>query len=224
MKLQFRPVGAEALLVEVGDTAAAQATYRVIRSLVADAAVSLAPPRDLVPAARTVLLDGVDIDGWRRALDAHAGAIEAERAGSSPSIGRDITLAIRYDGEDLPIVASTWGCTRDDVVRLHARARFRVAFCGFAPGFAYCTSDLDVPPMSRRSEPRANVPAGSVALAGEYCGIYPRAMPGGWQIVGSTPVTMFDATQPEPALLQPGDRVRFSPIECPTHEAGDQAP
>ena len=209
MMLEFRRVGAEALLVEVADTATAQATYRVIRRLVADSAVRLAPPRDLVPAARTVLLDGIDIDGWRTALVAHAGAIGAERADSSPGAGRDVALPIRYDGEDLSIVASTWGCTRDDVVTLHADARYRVAFCGFAPGFAYCTSDLDVPPTPRRKEPRTSVPAGSVALAGEYCGIYPRAMPGGWQIVGTTPVTMFDATHPEPALLQPGDRVRF---------------
>lgn len=212
MTVRYRRVGAEALLVEVADTATAQATYRVVRRLVADAAVTIAPPRDLVPAARTVLLDGVDIDGWRKVLDAHAGAIEAERASSSPCTGRDVTLPIRYDGEDLPMVASTWGCTLDDVVRLHAGGQYRVAFCGFAPGFAYCTSDLDVPPTPRRKEPRTSVPSGSVALAGEYCGIYPRAMPGGWQIVGTTPVAMFDVTQPEPALLQPGDRVRFDPI------------
>ena len=212
MTVQFRRVGAEALLVEVGDTATAQATYRVIRRLVAGSEVDLHPPRDLVPAARTVLLDGVDIDGWRNALVEHAEVIEAERAATSPPTGRDVVLPIRYDGEDLPVVASAWGCTIDDVVRLHAGARYRVAFCGFAPGFAYCTSDLDVPSTPRRTDPRTSVPAGSVALAGEYCGVYPRAMPGGWQIVGTTPVTMFDATHPEPALLQPGDGVRFEPI------------
>lgn len=210
--MQFRRVGADALLVDVGDTSTAQAAYRVIRRLVADAAVDLAPPRDLIPAARTVLLDMVDVDGWRQALVAHAGAIDAERASTSPGAGRDVVLPIRYDGEDLPTVASTWGCSIDDVVRLHADARYRVAFCGFAPGFAYCTSDLDVPPTPRRKQPRSSVPAGSVALAGEYCGVYPRAMPGGWQVVGTTPVTLFDATSPEPALLQPGDRVRFDPV------------
>ncbi|MGH3446744.1 MAG: 5-oxoprolinase subunit B family protein, partial [Nocardioidaceae bacterium] len=110
---------------------------------------------------------------------------------------------------DLDVVADSWSCSVDDVVARHQAATFTVAFCGFAPGFAYCTSDPPLPPVRRRADPRTEVPAGSVALAGEYCGVYPRALPGGWQLIGVTDRTLFDPEQTEPALLRPGDTVRF---------------
>jgi KipI family sensor histidine kinase inhibitor len=200
-------VGTDALLVEVENHTVAQAAYRLIRRLAAEADAHLDPPRDLVPAARTVLLDGVaDVDGWTAALSARQDDIEDIIAAGSAQ-GREIALAIRYDGPDLEVVASTWKCDVDEVVRRHTGTVFTVAFCGFAPGFAYCTSDL--PAVPRRDEPRTSVPAGSVGLAGEYCGAYPRAMPGGWQLIGVTDEVLFDVDRDEPALLNPGDRVRF---------------
>jgi KipI family sensor histidine kinase inhibitor len=212
--MRFRRVGSDALLVEVADVDAARAAYRLVRALIADPDVHLAPPRDVVPAARTVLLDRIgDIAGWQHALCARADLVEsweAPQPGSDP--GDRITIPTRYDGEDLEHVAGLWGCSADEVVRRHAAASFEVAFCGFAPGFAYCTSDLTVPDVSRRDEPRTSVPAGSVALAGRYCGVYPRTMPGGWQLIGTTETVLFDPRRVVPALLAPGTLLRFEPV------------
>jgi KipI family sensor histidine kinase inhibitor len=209
----FRPVGWDGLLVEVADLEAAEAMYRLVRRLIADPAVPLEPPRDVVPAARTVLLDTVaDVDGWQRAIRRGAAGVgddlQAARTGDAAEV---TVLRTRYQGPDLEAVAARWSCPADEVVRRHAAATYRVAFCGFAPGFAYCTSDPPAPPVPRREEPRTSVPAGSVALAGRFCGIYPRAMPGGWQVIGSTDAVLFDPDRAEPALLNPGDRVRFEP-------------
>ena len=116
-----------------------------------------------------------------------------------------------YDGEDLPAVADHWGVDVPAVVDRLAGTAFRVAFCGFAPGFAYLTglpADLSVP---RLPSPRPRVPAGSVALAGPYAGIYPTASPGGWLLVGRTTLTLFDVHADPPARLGPGTRVRLVP-------------
>jgi KipI family sensor histidine kinase inhibitor len=92
---------------------------------------------------------------------------------------------------------------------MHQAATYTVVFCGFAPGFAYCVGDPARPPVPRRADPRTRVPAGSVGFAGDYCGIYPNEMPGGWQLVGTTELVLFDPARAEPALLSPGDRVKF---------------
>jgi KipI family sensor histidine kinase inhibitor len=210
--LRFRPVGRDALLVEVADVDEAAAVYRLVRRLAADRQASLQPPRDVVPAARTVLLDHVaDVEAWQRLLQSHAASLADERPVPGAATGSEIVLRVRYDGPDLDRVAAAWRCTPEEVVRRHAEAGYRVAFCGFAPGFAYCTSDREAPPVPRRDEPRTSVPAGSVGLAGRYCGVYPQTMPGGWHLVGTTDAVMFDAARAEPALLNPGDRVRFEP-------------
>jgi KipI family sensor histidine kinase inhibitor len=207
-ELTFRRVGDRAMLVELGSRARAAAAYRIVRRLV-DRDPSLAV--DVVPAATTVLLDGIaDARRWRDVLtqpavdaalaeDADVGAVEP------------VVIRVRYDGVDLEDVAETWGCSPREAVERHAAADFTVAFCGFAPGFAYCTSDPPLQPVPRRPEPRARVPAGSVALASEYCGVYPRAMPGGWQLIGTTDAVLFDARRDQPALLSPGAPVRFEP-------------
>jgi KipI family sensor histidine kinase inhibitor len=210
--LRFRPVGRDALLVEVADVDEAAAVYRLVRRLAAERQASLQPPRDVVPAARTVLLDHIaDVEAWQRLLQSHAASLADEGSLPGAVTGSEIVLRVRYDGPDLDRVAAAWRCTPDEVVRRHAEAGYRVAFCGFAPGFAYCTSDREAPPVPRRDEPRTSVPAGSVGLAGRYCGVYPQTMPGGWQLVGTTDAVMFDAARGEPALLNPGDRVRFEP-------------
>ena len=124
---------------------------------------------------------------------------------------RHIEIPVTYDGMDLAEVAKFTGLSQARIVELHASAEFTVAFCGFAPGFAYLTglpAELHVP---RLATPRTSVPAGSVAIAAEFAGVYPRTSPGGWRILGTTDVTLFDETQTPPALLTPGDRVRFIP-------------
>ena len=138
--------------------------------------------------------------------------------GESPE-GRSrlATIAVRYggaDGPDLDEVAALHGLRPSDVVDLHAGATYRVFFLGFAPGFAYLgplPAELVTP---RRATPRERVPAGSVAIAGEQTGVYPFETPGGWQLIGRTEERLWDLDpdRRSPALLQPGDSVRFRPL------------
>ena len=172
----FLTVGADALLVDLGSRDRAAAAYRVARALV-DRDPSAA--RDVVPAATTVLLDGIaEASVWQAALTAQAVEAALLRPDAGPPAD-PIAVEVRYDGEDLEVVATAWACSPAEVVERHTSTAFTVAFCGFAPGFAYCTSEPPLPPVPRRAEPRPRVPAGSVALAVEYCGVYPRTMPGG---------------------------------------------
>jgi KipI family sensor histidine kinase inhibitor len=202
-------VGDDALLIELDDEQAVVPTYRRLLTLV-EARV-LPRPRELVPAARTVLVDGVDPDVWWEALVAAGSDGDTSTEAGEPAVGGGVvTISMRYDGADLDEVARQWGCALEEVVQRHQEAEFTVAFCGFAPGFAYCRSAPALPEVARRDDPRTKVPVGAVGLAGPYCGVYPVAMPGGWQLIGSTDEVMFDVDREEPALLQPGDRVRFS--------------
>jgi KipI family sensor histidine kinase inhibitor len=125
---------------------------------------------------------------------------------------RVVELEVRYDGPDLADAARLTGRTEADVVGFHSGTSWRVAFGGFAPGFAYLVPDgppLDVP---RRTTPRTAVPAGSVGLAGGFSGVYPRESPGGWQLIGSTDAELWDETADPPALLRPGTVVRFREV------------
>ena len=188
-------VGERACLVEVEDALAAA-------SLAAWARVSGPPADDVVPAATTVLFDGVDPAAVKAAL--------SHWARESPSdSGPIVRVPVRYDGPDLDRVAEHWGCTPDEVVARHVATDFTSLFCGFAPGFAYLgglAPDLSVP---RLDTPRARVEPGSVALADGWCGIYPTASPGGWLVIGRTDAVLWDVGRESPALIPPGTRVRF---------------
>ena len=114
-----------------------------------------------------------------------------------------------YDGEDLDDVARLMDLTTSEVIAAHQAATWQVAFCGFAPGFAYMTCEDARFDLPRRPSPRTRIPAGSVALAGRFCGVYPQETPGGWQLIGRTEVPMWDLGRDPPALLRPGVRCRF---------------
>ncbi|WP_345761959.1 5-oxoprolinase subunit PxpB [Diaminobutyricibacter sp. McL0608] len=162
---------------------------------------------ELVPAARTI---GVIVDPLRLPLSvASAWALGAEPLGLADVASRTVDIPVRYDGDDLAEVASLLGCTRADVVERHTASEWRVAFGGFAPGFAYLVTDTDLLHVPRRAVARPAVPAGAVGLAGEFSGIYPRSSPGGWQLIGSTDAVLWDPAADAPALLTPGTRVRF---------------
>jgi KipI family sensor histidine kinase inhibitor len=127
----------------------------------------------------------------------------------APDGSDDLVVEVRYDGPDLQDVATSVGISQDDVVERHTTQLWTVEFAGFAPGFGYLTGSeggLEVP---RRASPRTRIPAGSVGLAGPYSGIYPRASPGGWQLIGRSDAPLWDADRDPPALLTPGRRVRF---------------
>ncbi|WP_426516273.1 5-oxoprolinase subunit PxpB [Diaminobutyricibacter sp. McL0618] len=162
---------------------------------------------DLVPAARTI---GVIVDPVRLPLSvASAWASEAAPVDLRDGDPGTTEIPVRYDGDDVDEVAAILGITRAELVALHTASDWRVAFCGFAPGFAYLVTDHDRLRVPRRAGPRASVPAGSVGLAGEFSGVYPRSSPGGWQLIGSTDAVLWDPSAPRPALLAPGTRVRF---------------
>jgi KipI family sensor histidine kinase inhibitor len=158
---------------------------------------------DIVAGARTVLVDGCpDVDGLIRA--ANGWTARPSTAGTETT---QVTIPIRYDGDDLAWVAYHLGCSVDAFISRHLATELRVAFCGFAPGFAYMTG-LDIS-MPRLPTPRPRVPVGSVGLADSYCGIYPTASPGGWRLIGTTDAVLFDPDRAAPALLTPGTRVQF---------------
>ncbi|MCW6003216.1 allophanate hydrolase subunit 1 [Micromonospora sp. CPCC 205371] len=162
---------------------------------------------EIVPGARTVLLDGV-------ADPAETARRIAEWPPPAPSGTADgplVTIPVAYDGSDLPWVAEHWGLSTQGAVDRIASAELRVAFCGFSPGFAYLAGLPAEWAVPRLSNPRPKVPAGSVGLAGEYAGIYPTASPGGWRLVGRTDRVLFDVGRDPPALLVPGTRVRLVP-------------
>jgi KipI family sensor histidine kinase inhibitor len=123
--------------------------------------------------------------------------------------GALVEIPVTYDGEDLADVAALLAQDPDEVVRRHGAAEWTVAFCGFAPGFGYLVSPSGGWDVPRRRSPRTRVPAGSVALAGEFSGVYPRESPGGWQLIGRTDIAVFDLSRDPAALLRPGNRVRF---------------
>jgi KipI family sensor histidine kinase inhibitor len=122
-----------------------------------------------------------------------------------------LELAVYYDGADLAAVADRSGLTSAEVVRRHADREYVVLFCGFSPGFGYLTGLDEQLKLPRLGTPRTSVPAGSVAIADEFTGIYPRASPGGWHLLGHTEASLFDVQRDPPALLTPGRRVRFVP-------------
>jgi KipI family sensor histidine kinase inhibitor len=128
---------------------------------------------------------------------------------AAPASEEVVTIPVRYDGDDLAEVAAILGMRPEEVVALHTGSSWRVAFGGFAPGFAYLVTDHDRLTVPRRSTPRTRVPAGSVGLAGEFSGVYPRSSPGGWQLIGRTDAVLWDASADPPALLRPGAAVRF---------------
>jgi KipI family sensor histidine kinase inhibitor len=203
-EVRVLPCGDRALLVEVGDLDAVAAVR---------AALDRAPlpgQRELVPAARTVLVvldrppSDRDVAALRRL------APDAPRA--APSLPA-VELPVVFDGPDLAEVAELTGRSVPELVAALTAAELTVAFGGFAPGFGYLSGlpdDLHVP---RRATPRTRVPAGAVALAGPFAGVYPQASPGGWQLVGRTDAVLFDVDRDPPALLAPGTPVVLREVD-----------
>ncbi|MGH9063860.1 MAG: 5-oxoprolinase subunit B family protein [Acidimicrobiales bacterium] len=206
--MRVLPVGPRALLVELADEEAVLGLHAEIgRRRRAGWQESLT---DVVPAACTVLLDGLD-DPRGAAAD----LLSWPRSGGARLVlGRLVELPTVYDGADLDEVARCWGMTRREAVATHAGTAFHVAFCGFSPGFAYLAGLPHQLAVPRRPTPRPAVSAGTVALAGQHTGIYPRRSPGGWQLIGRTDVVLWDVDREPAALLPPGTRVRFVEVEA----------
>lgn len=205
--LRVRPCGDDAVLLEVPADRVAT-TYVTVRALLeGDGRWSA---RDVVPGACSVLLDGVRGPGH----DELVTALERVGTASGHQEPRVVEVPTTYDGDDLAEVARLWDMTAAEVVATHTGLTFTVAFCGFAPGFAYCTGLPEPLHVPRRSTPRSRVPAGSVGLAGGFTGVYPTSSPGGWQLLGRTGLALWDSEAEQPATLAPGTVVRFVQVRA----------
>lgn len=194
------PFGDAALLVELDDLDAVLALAAAAR------AAELAGVLDVVPAARTLLLvvePGTALDPLLRRVT----SLSPEPVPASA--GDAVQIDVVYDGPDLAEVARLTGLAEEEVVAAHTGRPWRIAFGGFAPGFAYLTGGDPRLAVPRRDEPRTTVPAGAVGLAGEFSGVYPRPSPGGWQLIGRTDAELWVTDRSPPALLAPGGTVRF---------------
>ncbi len=197
--MRVRTVGADALLLEVDDPATWFTELWRRREL------GELDATEIVPGAKTVLLDGLAdpttaaevVRGWTPP--------PAPASGAGPLI----EIPVEFGGQDLVAVARLWKSDESGVVQRLTGTEFRVAFCGFTPGFAYLTGLPEALSVPRLETPRPRVPAGSVGLADSFAGIYPTASPGGWRLVGRTDIHLFDPDRDPPALLTPGTRVRL---------------
>lgn len=197
--MRVLPSGSTGLLLELDSLEEVLARYAALQQ--ADL-----PVVDLVPAGRTILVvaaRGTDL-----------GALERQLVGVGPMSVRGqqaepVEVPVHYDGQDLHEAAELLGLSVPELVRRHQAEEWTVAFCGFAPGFGYLHGSRFTWDTPRRSSPRTKVPAGAVALAGEFSAVYPRSSPGGWQLIGHALVEMFDLDREPPSLLHPGTPVRF---------------
>jgi KipI family sensor histidine kinase inhibitor len=201
--------GDQALLLDFDSTAEVLAWAEALR------AANLLGVLDIVPASQTVLLKLAG-PRYQAATRARLEKLRVERSAildAAPSgLHADVTIDVVYDGEDLDEVARLTGLSPDQVVAAHTAAPMRVGFGGFAPGFAYLVGGDERLHVPRRAEPRTRVPVGSVGLAGEFSGVYPRETPGGWQLIGHTDAVLWDVERDPPALLSPGMWVQFRAV------------
>jgi inhibitor of KinA len=209
------PLGDSALLVEFDNRIEQSINERCIALAEALEARRIAGVRDVVPAYRTVAVyfDPLKTDAaeLRRELQQALAA----RAAVAPRPREIIRVPVCYgaaDGPDLGEVARFAGSSEEEIVSLHTGTVYRVFMLGFSPGFAYMGPVDARIAAPRRSAPRTAVPAGSVGIAGQQTGIYPSETPGGWQLVGRTPLRVFDPSRTPPSLFRAGDRVQFFPI------------
>lgn len=211
-------MGECAWLVHLGEGFDVTTSARVHRACAALRAADLVSIEEMVPAYASILL--------RLKPDADAAAVKQTVCGilaecadaGTDAPGELHRIAVCYEGENAPDmveVERVSGLSRERIIETHCAPEYRVAMIGFAPGFAYLLGMDARLNVARRAQPRTRVPAGSVAIGGAQTGIYPRELPGGWQLIGRTPLAMFDACDAQrPCRLAAGDRVRFEPIDA----------
>lgn len=220
MKPTIKPAGDSALIVSFGEVIDEEVNARV--HAIADA-VEKAGFEWLVEAVPTYSTVYVFYDPLRVSFSEVKAAIEPLLTVSPESFkGRLVEIPVAYGGEygpDIGFVAEHNGLTVDDVIEIHSKPIYRVYFLGFLPGFAYLGGMDERIATPRLEKPRLKVPAGSVGIAGKQTGIYPLESPGGWRIIGRTPLRLLNPSREPPTLLRPGDMVKFVPInESEFHE------
>lgn len=208
------PLGDSAILLTLGDVVDRGLNRRVHACAHSISSAELAGVTDVVPAYASLAVhydaSAVSAEEMLRSLRAIVRPSSPREA--EPPTGALVTIPVRYDGPDLASVAKATGLAVDEIVARHSAIEYYVYMMGFAPGFAYL-GDLDPALRLPRLEvPRPRVPRGSVAIAGAQTAVYPHETPGGWHLIGTTGLALFDAERDPPALLRAGDRVRFEPV------------
>ncbi len=221
----FEALADDAWLIRVGDDARDAATPAKVHALAAKLR-NASPPwlRDLVPAYASLAVffaaDAIDADAVLAWLHARCGADDMTTLDIANA--RIVEIPVRYGGafgEDLDTAATELGLASDALIARHSAPLYTVAMIGFAPGFPYLSGLDPALALPRLATPRTRVPAGSVGIGGAQTGVYPRESPGGWRLIGRTPLRLFDPLRATPSLLAPGDRVRFVAIDDASFDA-----
>jgi inhibitor of KinA len=216
LNARFLPAGDTAVIVEFGDRIDRVVSERVLRLSAQVRAAKLPGVVETVPTFRSLAIHYDPLVTTHAQLTAAVEKLIDGGRGDAKEV-RLWRIPACYESShapDLAAVAETTGLAADEVVTLHTRMRFHVYMIGFVPGYPYM-GDLPAPlVLPRRADPRIRVPAGSIAIATQLTAIYPLESPGGWHLIGATPIRLFDPRWARPALLSPGDAVEFEPISA----------
>jgi KipI family sensor histidine kinase inhibitor len=219
--MKIVPASDSSLLVVLGDAVSLDNHERVMSLFLGLQRLNEPRIRNLHPAYASIL---IDFDPLQMSHEEAVSLVENVAAQGLPHYDRAVnivTIPVCYDlefGPDLRDVANHAEIPKREVIRLHSSATYRVHFLGFTPGFAYLGGLPEALHVPRLGSPRKHVPAGTVAIAGSQAGVYPVDSPGGWRLIGRTPVRIFDPGATRPAFLGPGDLVRFSAIDRATFD------
>lgn len=213
---RYSPAGDEGLLIEFGNEIHPDVHHRVYATVRAIEETSIRGVDEIIPSYRSLLIAYDPLVISFKALKDQAKRIEKNLSHGQIVEHRRVEIPTLYGGEcgpDLDFVASLHGLTPEEVVRIHSSQDYLVYMLGFTPGFPYLGGNLEEIATPRLKTPRIKVPAGSVGIAENQTGIYPIESPGGWRIIGRTPIKLFKHLRPPHFLLAAGDMVRFIPID-----------
>jgi KipI family sensor histidine kinase inhibitor len=222
MAPRYLVAGEAALVVEFGDTIDPAINRRVRELFLAIERAGLEGVRDLVPTYRSLLVSYDPLRTTFEALRLRLSDLDAHLADTPVPPPRVVEIPTAYGGEfgpDLPFVAAHNHLTEDEVVAIHAGTDYLVYMMGFSPGFTYLGGMSDRIAAPRLNTPRTAIPAGSVGIAQQQTGIYPVESPGGWQLIGRTPVSLFDPSRNPPVVVEAGDSIRFAQISLEDYAA-----
>jgi len=212
---RFRPMGDRSLLVELGDTISPDVNRRVHQLMLQLRQAPLPGVREIAPGYRSLLVVYDPLTIAPAELKERIAEVAARPGIAGLPQAKRLTVPVFYGGNygpDLEAVAGHLGISTDEVIRLHTETSYRVYMIGFTPGYPYMGELPAALAVPRRSTPRTRVPKGSVGIAQRQTGIYPVESPGGWQIIGWTPIELFDPLRQLPSLLEMGDRVKFEAV------------
>ena len=216
-KARFLPAGDKALVVELGDSISPELNRKVHDLVTAIESRGTTGVTDLVPTYRSLLVQYDPLQTSTLQLQASLSEIEQGLSEGTPIIPRIVHIPTLYGdehGPDLELVAEGAGLSTEEVISVHAGTDYLVYMMGFTPGFPYLGGLSEALATPRLSTPRVETPAGSVGIAESQTGVYPAASPGGWRLIGRTPLSLFDPGREPPALLAAGDYVRFVPLSA----------